>query len=78
MIYVDEPVGVFAKKHGIEIREMECLNCKKKFKPSIPFAVSGYRGIQVAEHGCPKRYNGYIVVPTSKKEKDFWINWRYE
>jgi hypothetical protein len=69
---IDTDVEEWAKKYGIEIMEMKCLNCKKKFKPTIPIAIKGYRGVAVAPHGCPKKYNGYSVVAVDPDEIKFW------
>jgi hypothetical protein len=60
----------WSELHDIEIEEVECLGCKKKFISNIPVAFKNYRGFQIAEHGCDKKYNRAHFVCVSKERND--------
>ena len=76
MIYLDDDYREFAKKHGISLRPSKCRGCKKEFVPTIPIAISGYRGLKAGPHGCDTKYQIVRLVPVSKEEMEFWLGWR--
>lgn len=63
----------WADKYGLEIKSGVCLSCKKSILIDEPFAIKGYRGFRMKEHGCPKEYNQTYIIPWSEEEINFWI-----
>ena len=72
MLYVDCDTDAWAKKHGIDIEEMECASCKKIFKTTVPIVMKGYAGLEMPEHGCDRKFLGAIFTPTSKGKIEAW------
>ena len=56
----------WANDYGISLEAIECPACKKKFEPSVPLALPGYRGLSVPSHGCGEN-NPFRVVPIDEK-----------
>jgi hypothetical protein len=53
----------WAEKYGLEVKEVQCMNCKKYFMQDIPFAEKGWRGLKMREHGCPKEFGRSTAQP---------------
>ena len=67
MIYPDMSVNEWCSLHGLEVRELECSNCKKTVSRNVPFAMKGYRGLIVKDHGCGIEFGSSISVPVGEK-----------
>lgn len=72
MIYLDDDIYEFSKKHGFKTGKAKCLGCGKEYPYTTPVAIKGYRGVLAEDHGCPDRFRRSIWKPVSKEELDFW------
>jgi hypothetical protein len=72
MIYPDVEPETWAKRHDLDLKDSECLGCKKIFPMNVPCAIKGYRGMRIEEHGCPEKYRRTQLVPVDKEEIEFW------
>jgi hypothetical protein len=73
-IRLHQPPEQWAEKYGLKIKSGVCLNCKQEIMIDEPFAIKGYRGFRMKDHGCPKEYNHTYIIPWDKEEKDFWAS----
>lgn len=64
----------WAERYGLDLENKECLGCKQTFPVNEPFAIKGYRGFRMPDHGCPEKYRRTILVPWDKEEIEFWNN----
>jgi len=70
VIYPDTDPKEWAETHKIELKERQCVKCKKMFPCDIPIALKGYRGFQIKEHGCGEEFIRSVMVPVGEnKEK---------
>jgi hypothetical protein len=59
----------WSELHRIGIENTICLGCKMKLQINVPIALKNYRGFKTESHGCPKKYEQYVLVPCSNKEQ---------
>lgn len=73
MIYPEVDPKVWSERYGIDLKERECVCCKKNFLSNIAVAIKGYRGFQIPPHGCGAEYLRTTLVPYGKSEKEKWL-----
>lgn len=73
-----EDVNSWCERHGISLKPVNCIKCKKELHFKIPIAIKKYRGVSCDEkdHECGKKYTPFRVVPVGKEEIEIWNNLR--
>lgn len=56
----------WAEAYGLEVKDAQCMKCKKMFPRDIPFAVKGFRGLMTEDHGCGKEYQSSVAMPVGE------------
>lgn len=72
MIYPEVNTTDWSNKYDIVPQRLQCACCLKFHETSVPVLIKGYAGLETPEHGCPRKFNASVFVPTSSAEKEFW------
>ena len=71
MMFPQVELEEWCSTYGLKVLEKQCQGCKKYFPVDIPFAIKGYRGLSMKDHGCGDDFGVSVVVPVGDK-KDKW------
>lgn len=66
MIYLDDNLEEFIKKHKIEVVTYKCSTCGLDLETTIPVVTSKSYGLVTPKHECENPIEGYTFVPKEK------------
>lgn len=73
MIYPKVNAKEWAEQYHLLTDSQDCPNCGVSCEFNIPFAISGYRGLEAEEcRGCGRKTGMSILTPYGEEKLAFW------
>ena len=66
MILPQTSIDEWCDMYGLEVTTKQCQGCKEWYPVNIPFALKGYRGLMMKDHGCRKEFGVSIARPVGE------------